>query len=607
MTSTDDKDSDHFETLLCVKSACRTAVELLNDLLCFDKLESGILEMHKHDVSVIPFITDCVNMFSSQAREAGVTITNTTRLVGGSFPFGNLSNATSLLVPLPGPGPEPTHTYTMTDLLQDDTVVMDKFKMDQVLRNLISNALKFTPRGGSVTVCASFVPNRTGDSDNALRLESSVGAGGVSTDSPCPAAPPSILWASMAALQSRVMGSLQHFNGLVSKKSKVHISVNGILDDLEANNDDLLDPLPDDDGRQSAYDDVPPFGEMPGDGTHSSSSTTHGLLSDVMNLGKVLDLSDISNSVMPNNVIDVSPGGSSPSSLTITGKLRIVVTDTGVGLSEVNQLRLFNEIVQFSPEVLQAGGGSGLGLWITSSIVQMHSGTIHAYSAGANKGSTFSVEIDMQRRVSFGPLTQASPPSCAFQRPDNEEHSGAIMALDYSKALEYVENGINEDALSPYSVLRARRSPPILDSESFRLAASEGNNGRCLHIYDVLVVDDTSLNRKLLCKLLRASGHSCEEAVNGLCAVEKVTARMSGVKLSYDAILMDFEMPIMDGPTATEAIRRLGYSGPIFGVTGNTLDSDVNHFISHGADAVLSKPFDYKRFKQLMAEFQGIK
>jgi signal transduction histidine kinase len=81
MSSNSDKDSDHCETLLDVQSACRTAVEILNDLLCFDKLESGILEVHKHDVPVIPFIADCVNMFASQAREAGVTIQNITNHV----------------------------------------------------------------------------------------------------------------------------------------------------------------------------------------------------------------------------------------------------------------------------------------------------------------------------------------------------------------------------------------------------------------------------------------------------------------------------------------------------------------------------------------------
>ena len=106
---------DRAEIVQDVKSACRTAVEILDDLLCFDKLESGILEVHKHDVSVIPFISECVDMFTSQAKEAGVKM---------------------CMVP-------PTaalHGATMTPMLYTDTAVMDKFKMDQV-RNPLPTAL----------------------------------------------------------------------------------------------------------------------------------------------------------------------------------------------------------------------------------------------------------------------------------------------------------------------------------------------------------------------------------------------------------------------------------------------------------------------------------
>ena len=67
-----------------------------------------------------------------------------------------------------------------------------------------------------------------------------------------------------------------------------------------------------------------------------------------------------------------------------------------------------------------------------------------------------------------------------------------------------------------------------------------------------------------------------------------------------DVILVDFVMPNMDGPTATLTIRALGYSGSKLGVTGNTLGSDVNHFIQCGANAVLPKPFDLSLFKVLM-------
>jgi signal transduction histidine kinase len=130
--SMDPKDADRNDILSDANSACRTALDILNDLLCFDKLENGVLVLHKQEEPVLPFISDCVSMFSSQARECGVNL--------------------SIISP-------DLRNYTDSALKATDIAVMDKFKMDQVLRNLISNALKFTPRGGTVTVCAAFVPN----------------------------------------------------------------------------------------------------------------------------------------------------------------------------------------------------------------------------------------------------------------------------------------------------------------------------------------------------------------------------------------------------------------------------------------------------------------
>ena len=105
-------------------------MDILNDLLCFDKMEGGILILHKHEVPALPLITDCVGIFSAQSREADVAISVINGGGGacGGDPalrFDNIANSC---------------------LLDSDTVFVDRYKMDQVLRNLISNALKFTPR-----------------------------------------------------------------------------------------------------------------------------------------------------------------------------------------------------------------------------------------------------------------------------------------------------------------------------------------------------------------------------------------------------------------------------------------------------------------------------
>jgi signal transduction histidine kinase len=421
-TSIDDNESDHRDTLLCIKSACRTAVEILNDLLCFDKLESGILVVHKHDVSVIPFIADCVDMFASQAREAGVTIKNITKhleLLPGIEV--NIIDSSSTLAP--------PSTVTETDLLNEDIVFMDKFKMDQVLRNLISNAVKFTPRGGSVTVCAYFIPNQKIGDDHALIV--------------LPAATASGSWASLSPLRSCLPDILHHFQWLLRRKSRVHVNENSIADDLEMGLNDHTG-VKRSRGRNSAMD-----------------TMQDGISCVVRNRHDGPGVSDITNSYVPSDAIAATDIVVEPTQ-TIAGKLRIVVTDTGAGISEANQLRLFKEIVQFNPEVLQAGGGSGLGLWITSSIVQMHSGTIQAYSAGPNKGSTFTVEIDMHQRVLPTLPVKVFSHASSVQTTERGETLGAVMALDFSEALTYVEYGTDPCDHSPRSDIKTHSSPRLL-------------------------------------------------------------------------------------------------------------------------------------------------
>ena len=99
------------------------------------------------------------------------------------------------------------------------------------------------------------------------------------------------------------------------------------------------------------------------------------------------------------------------------------------------------------------------------------------------------------------------------------------------------------------------------------------------------------MNRKMLRRVMENSCGSIEEAEDGDEAVEKVKQSITDNNL-YDAILMDYQMPNMDGPTATQLIREMGYKGLIMGVTGNGLSVDVDTFLRSGANRVLLKPVD---------------
>jgi signal transduction histidine kinase len=136
------KDIERYDTLCDVNMSCMAAVDILNDLLCYEKLESGILELHKENIVVEPFLKDCVSMFSVQAREGDVTLTVDTDASDLDHPSTASTDGTNMV---------------SLSLQPHDSIFGDKFKMDQVIRNIISNALKFTPREGSVTVKATFV------------------------------------------------------------------------------------------------------------------------------------------------------------------------------------------------------------------------------------------------------------------------------------------------------------------------------------------------------------------------------------------------------------------------------------------------------------------
>ena len=107
------------------------------------------------------------------------------------------------------------------------------------------------------------------------------------------------------------------------------------------------------------------------------------------------------------------------------------------------------------------------------------------------------------------------------------------------------------------------------------------------------------MNCKMLRRLLSNRFEECKEAENGKVAVDMVReAIASGVNI--DVITMDYQMPIMDGVTATRCIRKLGYKGLIIALTGNALSEDVKDFLSNGADIVLNKPLSIVTFDEFL-------
>ncbi len=245
------------------------------------------------------------------------------------------------------------------------------------------------------------------------------------------------------------------------------------------------------------------------------------------------------------------------------GSLIVKISDSGVGLTKEQLHLLFAEGLQFDANKLQHGGGSGLGLSIAKGIVELHRGTIDAMSAGQGHGTTFLVEL---------PLYELSA----------AKNGGKAYQVWQTHTQTEVESTVSGD-----------------DATSIPFIAKK-----------ILVVDDAQSSRKMLIRLLERDGHTCIQASNGQDAVQAIeldiaeqeasTRSQLGIHThkSIDTILMDFEMPFMNGPDATRAIRGIGFNGTIIGVTGNVLSEDVDYFKESGADVVLAKPISMDRLRE---------
>ena len=121
----------------------------------------------------------------------------------------------------------------------------------------------------------------------------------------------------------------------------------------------------------------------------------------------------------------------------------------------------------------------------------------------------------------------------------------------------------------------------------------------------ILVVDDSIPNAKVLAMLFGRMGAKVDTALDGQQAIDKVTACIdadAGLH-AYYFILMDYNMPVMVGPDACRAIRALGYTHPIFGLTGNTSQEERAHFEGSGANSVFIKPLDIAAFKVVACRY----
>jgi CheY-like chemotaxis protein len=233
-------------------------------------------------------------------------------------------------------------------------------------------------------------------------------------------------------------------------------------------------------------------------------------------------------------------------------RIRVAVTDTGVGLSARECQSIFAEFEQGEAAILRQDGGSGLGLAIARRVVRAMGGDVSVVSA-PGQGSTFTAEF----------LIDKADANAASLR--------AALA----------------EAASPVDVARREGTPRVL------------------------VAEDNGVNALLATRLLEREGCAVVRVGTGDEAVAAVARSLAGQEAAYDLVLMDIYMPGLDGIEATRAIRRLLAASPgagrstlpIVAVTANAFAEDRKCYLDAGLDDHLAKPFDGEALRALLARW----
>lgn len=226
--------------------------------------------------------------------------------------------------------------------------------------------------------------------------------------------------------------------------------------------------------------------------------------------------------------------------------LQFRIQDTGIGMTKEYKQRIFTPFEQQDAGTAKLYGGTGLGLSITNNLVNMMNGTIHVQSE-EGKGSIFTVGL-------------------SFQIADTETSAENTDADQTRK----IKNS-GEDIFSGMSMILA---------------------------------EDNEMNREIVKEILKDTGLNIICAENGREALDIFEKSPDG---TYQLILMDIQMPVMDGYEAARRIRTCGHSQarkiPIIACSADAFTEDVNKALAAGMNDHISKPIDYEKLCHILNQY----
>ena len=223
--------------------------------------------------------------------------------------------------------------------------------------------------------------------------------------------------------------------------------------------------------------------------------------------------------------------------------IRFDIEDTGIGISAEKQSSIFESFTQADGSTTRKYGGTGLGLTITKQLTELLGGELKV-SSKIESGSVFSIILPARIKT------------------------GSVELMD------------------KHDVISADDKPQ--------------QNVNQIHLAGkILVAEDNEANLMLVQKMLEKMGMEIVAVRNGREAVTKVFEE------EFDIVLMDMQMPKMNGFEATEAIREKGMKIPIFALTANAMKDDEQKCLDAGCDEYISKPVNWKRLSVLIEKYIG--
>ena len=254
-------------------------------------------------------------------------------------------------------------------------------------------------------------------------------------------------------------------------------------------------------------------------------------------------------------------------------EIRFLVHDTGVGISEEQQQRIFESFIQGDGSSTRKYGGTGLGLSISKQLVELLGGDIGVDS-----------EPGVGSRFWF---------TAKFDRPAEGEVPVELPVVEAVKPVQApaakIEAPIAPVSPPPVASAPTVPAPPpmMVPSSPVVNAAPAASPKMAAENCRVLLAEDNEINQRITLRLLQKLGYAADAVVNGKDAVDALEKR------NYDLVLMDCQMPSMDGFEATAIVRsREGKSRhtPICALTANAMEGDRERCLAAGMDDYISKP-----------------